>query len=166
MNWPEDFVNKIICEDCLEGMKQMPNECVDMAMTSPPYWGLRDYGIEQIFGEDKECEHEWKGEKKNKKRFNKFESGKSRNDYRFFGDDPTRKFYGQHEKHESNIHCSKCQAWKGQLGLEPTSEMYIEHLTRIFNEVKRVLKKEGTLWLNIGDTYSGGAGEKRLVVIA
>ena len=47
-----------------------------------------------------------------------------------------------------------------QLGLEPTPEMYIEHLTEIFNEVKRVLKKEGTLWLNIGDTYggSGGAG--------
>lgn len=59
--------------------------------------------------------------------------------------------------------CLKCHAWKGQLGLEPTPEMYIEHLTEIFNEVKRVLKKEGTLWLNIGDTYSstkcGNAGE-------
>lgn len=57
-------------------------------------------------------------------------------------------------------YCLKCHAWKGQLGLEPTPEMYIEHLTKIFNEAKRVLKKEGTLWLNMGDTYggSGGAG--------
>ena len=56
--------------------------------------------------------------------------------------------------------CLKCQAWKGQLGLEPTPELYIEHMTEIFNGVKRVLKKGGTLWLNIGDTYggSGGAG--------
>ena len=55
-------------------------------------------------------------------------------------------------------HCSKCRAWKGQLGLEPTPELYIEHLTEIFSEVKRALKKEGTLWLNIGDTYGGGSG--------
>ena len=56
--------------------------------------------------------------------------------------------------YDSNF-CLKCQAWKGQLGLEPTPELYIEHMTEIFNGVKRVLKKEGTLWLNIGDTYSG-----------
>ncbi|GAH80693.1 unnamed protein product, partial [marine sediment metagenome] len=54
--------------------------------------------------------------------------------------------------------CLNCQAWKGQLGLEPTSEMYIEHLTDIFNEAKRLLKKEGTLWLNISDTYAGSGG--------
>ena len=89
MNWPDDFINKIICGDCLSVTKEMPDECIDMVITSPPYWGLRDYGI----GPD-------------------------------------------------------------QLGLEPTPEFYIEHLTKIFNEAKRVLKKEGTLWLNIGDTYS------------
>ncbi len=50
--------------------------------------------------------------------------------------------------------CYKCHAWKGQLGLEPTPELYIEHMTEIFNEVKQVLKKSGTLWLNIGDTYA------------
>jgi len=158
MNWPDDFINKITCGDCLEMMREMPNESIDIVMTSPPYWGLRDYGTEQIFGGDKDCKHEWGGEKKSKKRFDKYESGKSRNDYRFFGDDPTRKFYAQHEKHESFIYCQKCQAWRGQLGLEPTPELYIEHLTEIFNEAKRVLKKEGTLWLNLGDTYFTKAG--------
>jgi DNA modification methylase len=46
--------------------------------------------------------------------------------------------------------------WKGQLGLEPTFDLYLSHLCDIFDEVKRVLKPEGTLWVNIGDTYGGG----------
>jgi len=54
----------------------------------------------------------------------------------------------------SNL-CSKCGAWKGQLGLEPTFDLYIKHLCDIFDEVKRVLRKDGTCWVNIGDSYSG-----------
>ena len=46
--------------------------------------------------------------------------------------------------------------WRGELGLEPTFELYIKHLCDIFDEVKRVLKKEGTVWVNMGDTYGGG----------
>jgi len=68
-------------------MKELPDESVDMVMTSPPYWALRDYGVE------------------------------------------------------------------GQLGLEPTFQEYINKLCDIFDEVKRVLKKEGTCWVNMGDTY-------------
>lgn len=49
--------------------------------------------------------------------------------------------------------CSKCGAWKGQLGLEPTFDLYIKHLCDIFDEVKRVLRKDGTCWVNMGDTY-------------
>lgn len=59
MRWPNDFVNKVICGDALSVLKTLPSESIDMAITSPPYWGLRDYGIEQIFGGDKDCEHEW-----------------------------------------------------------------------------------------------------------
>ena len=56
--------------------------------------------------------------------------------------------------YESNF-CSKCGAWKGQLGLEPDFNLFIKHLADIFDEVKRVLKKDGTCWVNLGDTYSG-----------
>jgi len=45
---------------------------------------------------------------------------------------------------------------KGQLGLEPTFDLYIKHLCDIFDEIKRVLRKDGTCWVNLGDTYSGG----------
>ncbi|GAH75797.1 unnamed protein product, partial [marine sediment metagenome] len=130
-------------------MKQMPDECVDMVMTSPPYWGLRDYGIEQIFGGDKDCEHEWG--------FSPVEHDNLR--YRGHnanvGSNKNPEIHKGKERSGGSF-CQKCGAWKGQLGLEPTPEMYIEHLTQIFNEAKRVLKKEGTLWLNMGDTYGGG----------
>jgi len=55
--------------------------------------------------------------------------------------------------HTSNF-CSLCSAWKGSLGLEPTPELYISHLCGIFDEIKRVLKKTGSCWVNIGDGYS------------
>jgi len=104
-------------------------------------WGLRDYGIEQVFGGDKNCEHEWNG------------CGKSSQRLR----DPKNSMPNCLNPEMGDI-CLKCHAWKGQLGLEPTVEMYIEHITEIFNEIKRVLKKEGTFWLNFGDTY-GGSGK-------
>lgn len=49
-------------------------------------------------------------------------------------------------------------AWRGQLGLEPTPEMYVGHLVLVFREVWRVLRRDGTLWLNLGDSYNGSGG--------
>ena len=73
------------------------------------------------------------------------------------------------ENHNSNIRyestsafCKKCNAWKGELGLEPTFQLYIDHLISVFEECKRVLKDEGTIWVNLGDSYSGsgnGSGD-------
>ncbi|OQB04332.1 MAG: Modification methylase DpnIIB [bacterium ADurb.Bin212] len=75
--------------DCLEGLKLLDDNSIDCCVTSPPYWGLRDYGVEK------------------------------------------------------------------QLGLEDTPEEYVENIVKVFSEVKRVLKEDGTLWLNLGDSYSG-----------
>ncbi len=157
MNWPGDFINKIICGDSLSVMKEMPAESIDMVMTSPPYWGLRDYGFEQIFGGDKDCEHEWgnqishpKQEKRTIKQL-RSSSGLSWNR----GENASIFKWQEYSPKNQGNFCLKCQAWKGQLGLEPTPEFYIEHLTEIFNEAKRALKKEGTLWLNISDSYIG-----------
>ena len=85
--------NKILQGDALEKLKELPDKSVNMCMTSPPYWNLRDYNIDN------------------------------------------------------------------QLGLEPTFEEYIHRLCNIFDEVKRVLRDDGTCWVNLGDTYWGsGAG--------
>ena len=81
--------NVIFNEDCLIGLQKLPDNSIDCCISSPPYWGLRDYGVE------------------------------------------------------------------GQIGLEKTPEEYVSKMVEIFREVKRVLKKEGTLWLNLGDIYAG-----------
>lgn len=86
-------VNKIYNLNCLEGLKILEDESIDMQITSPPYWALRDYGID------------------------------------------------------------------GQLGHEKTFQEYINKLCDIFDEVKRVLKKDGTCWVNIGDCYGSGKGD-------
>lgn len=82
----------LIHGDALSSLRQLPDESVQCCVTSPPYWGLRDYG------------------------------------------------------HES------------QIGLEKTPEEYVERLVEIFHEMKRALRGDGTLWLNLGDSYAGGHG--------
>jgi len=74
----------------------------------------------------------------------------------------TDKLYGAIE----TATCRLCGAWRGQYGLEPTPELYVEHTMMWLREVRRVLRKDGTLWLNLGDGYasgsSGHAGESQL----
>ncbi len=88
--WHDAFLT-VYQGDCREVMAQMEPESVHCVVTSPPYWGLRDYGI------------------------------------------------------------------GGQLGLEPTPEEYVENMVAVFREVRRVLRKDGTCWVNLGDSY-GGSG--------
>jgi DNA modification methylase len=88
-----EFVNKIICGESLEVLGQMPDGVFNCCISSPPYWALRDYGVD------------------------------------------------------------------GQLGLEPTFDEYIDKLCTIYDEVRRVLRPDGTCWVNLGDTYWGGKGQ-------
>ena len=84
--------HKIMIGDCIEQMRaSVPDESVHCCVTSPPYWGLRDYGVE------------------------------------------------------------------GQFGLEKTPGEYVARMVEVFREVKRVLRKDGTLWLNLGDSYANKA---------
>lgn len=118
----ETTLGKLYNSNVLDVLGGLEDESIQMCVTSPPYWGLRDYGTEpQIWpcsceiDHSQGCEHDW-----------------------------------------IDDFCRKCTAWRGSLGLEPTPELFIEHLTKIFREVRRVLRKDGVLWLNIGDTYAGG----------
>jgi len=85
-------LNIIHNQDCLEGLKQYRDGIFHCCVTSPPYWGLRDYGVD------------------------------------------------------------------GQLGLESSPEQFIEKMVEVFREVKRVLRDDGTCWINIGDSYAGNGG--------
>ena len=82
-------INTTYNMDALAAARLLPDGCVDCIVTSPPYYGLRDYGVD------------------------------------------------------------------GQIGLEETPEVFIDHLVTVFRELWRVLKPEGTLWVNMGDSYAG-----------
>lgn len=62
---------------------------------------------------------------------------------------------------ESGSFCRHCGAWRGAFGLEPTYQLFVDHAVEIFREVHRVLRADGTLWLNIGDSYATGTGKDR-----
>jgi len=86
-------VNEYRIGDCLTVLRTLPDGFAHTCVTSPPYWGLRDYGHD------------------------------------------------------------------GQIGLEETPDAYVERMVAVFREVRRVLRDDGTLWLNLGDSYATGAGK-------
>ena len=125
----------IYCGDSLDVLKGMADESVDCCITSPPYWGLRDYGTAKWEGGDAECDH-------------------IQSENKHGGDRADRNQEG-YKKQYKNI-CPKCGAIRKdkQLGLEKTPEEYVANMVQLFREVKRVLKDDGVLWLNLGDSYA------------
>jgi DNA modification methylase len=136
--------------DAIAGLRSLPDACVQCVVTSPPYWGLRDYGVEpSIWGGDAACEHEW-GDTLRSDKANGFRgpNGHAKNEA------PTP------PKAAGTI-CLRCNAWRGCYGLEPTPAIFVANTVTIFRDVRRVLRDDGTLWLNIGDSwnaYNGGSG--------
>ena len=133
--------NKILQGDCLEVLKTLPDKSVDMCVTSPPYYGLRDYGTGEWVGGDPNCPH-----RRLSKQSDKTITGHAQDELKGNVGDAIYKTV-----------CPLCGAVRvdRQIGLEESPEEYIDKLVRVFREVKRVLKDEGTLWLNIGDSYWG-----------
>ena len=139
---------KIICANARDALAAMPEGSVHACITSPPYWGLRDYGLEPVVWGDADCEHEW-GEQIQ----GRSQSG-SLDGSTLDGAPP-----GHERRPEwSSAFCRRCSAWRGSLGLEPTPELYVEHIVQVMREVRRVLRDDGTLWCNLGDAYASGTG--------
>jgi site-specific DNA-methyltransferase (adenine-specific) len=113
-------------------------------------WGLRDYGqdTQTTWDGDTVCTHEWG------KGITRKQSGGTRTSRVTNNSDDRIHFVCK------SSFCSKCGAWRGQLGLEPTPHLYIKHICGILDEAKRVLKKSGSLYLNLGDTYCGSWGSE------
>ncbi|MHB8871648.1 MAG: DNA methyltransferase [Candidatus Doudnabacteria bacterium] len=142
------FRNEILHGNVLDKLKELDEESVHCCVTSPPYYGVRDYGTNpQIWAASKgeNCTHEFVNIKTKKIDLTPGNPEMQR---------PWRKEHYKIEPTQSGF-CIHCGAWKGELGLEPTPELYVEHLVQIFREVKRVLRKDGTCWLNLGDSYWG-----------
>jgi DNA modification methylase len=148
---------KILVGDCREVLRTRPDESVQCCVTSPPYWGLREYGIPPVvWGGDPECVHEWQEKPV-------YRSIGGEREYDSYDHDVKR---GPAPAFLASSFCSKCGAWLGSLGLEPTIDLYVAHIVEVFREVRRVLRHDGTLWLNMGDSYSqdtkwGGSSDSK-----
>lgn len=141
--------NTIYNESCLDTLARMPDESIDCVVTSPPYYGLRSYGTEpQVWGNHNGCSHVW--QMAIKPAANGIINGAMQGET-LDGNSATR-------KPSEYAFCLNCNAWRGELGLEPTFQLYISHLIDIFREVKRALKPSGTVWVNLGDSYPTHAG--------
>ena len=153
---PADSTPAILGGDVLDMLSCLPDDSIHCIVTSPPYWGLRDYGLRSVrWGGQVGCEHEWE---LTQPRHHRGADGANGGAGRVAVAD-------LYDASQGGSICRKCGAWLGQLGLEPTPERFVEHLAGVFDEVRRVLRPDGTLWLNLGDTYathpSGLTGEKR-----
>lgn len=139
---------RLICGHVLDVLRSLPDASIHCVVTSPPYWGLRDYKLApQAWGGAPGCAHDYA------------ESAASPRNGRDW--DPTAGVspVGRDYKPSGGAFC-RCGAWRGSLGLEPTIGLYLSHLVEVFAEVWRVLRDDGTLWLNIGDSYAGSWGSQ------
>ena len=143
----------------------MKDKSVHCAVMSPPYYSLRKYSGEQefIFGGVKDCKHEFQAHE----RYHGAPVGKSKTKWQHAAGGSPKTHPEQYEVGQAgtkrvsiSAFCHKCNAWRGAYGLEPTLQMYIDHTVEWCREVWRVLRDDGTFWLNLGDSYAGigGAG--------
>jgi DNA modification methylase len=136
-------INKIYQGNALDVTKTFPDEFINCCITSPPYWGLRDYGTAKWMGGDMNCNH--------------LTARSKGTDIK----DGDKQGTSKGSRPNTQIICKKCGAVRvdDQLGLEKTPEEYVNNLVKLFHEVNRIMKPEGTLWLNLGDSYASNRKE-------
>lgn len=157
-------MNRIFTGDCRDTMRQLIADGVKVntVVTSPPYWGMRDYGIPpSIWGGDPAHQHVF-GKEGRKKRSGGVNNSTLGADHHLNGlqmQDIHQKVKRSSMNALTGAFC-ECGAWRGCLGLEPDYRLYLENMVEVFSLVWELLRDDGTLWLNLGDTYisSGGAG--------
>ena len=134
----------------------LPDESVQCVVTSPPYWGLRVYeGVEpEVWGGDPEHEHEWAALPTREGH-----TGKRRWQH---GDEDGALLRSDEPEAWAQVSQGafcECGAWLGMLGLEPDYRMFVEHTVEWMREVHRVLRPDGVVWLNLGDSYVAAPGQ-------
>ena len=151
----------LINKDVIEALKEIPDESVDCVVTSPPYYALRSYkAADTVWEGNSECEHEFTIQTRGGLLHDN-RNGLGGSERPSVPNTERQKEINERANNQTATSCHKCGAWKGQLGLEPSYQLYLDHVMLVTKELKRVLKKAGTLFWNMGDTYSGaGAGQK------
>jgi DNA modification methylase len=135
--------------DCL---RELPDASVHCVVTSPPYWGLRDYGTGAWDGGNTDCDHAiplatTRGGPKSTLTSVGARDGANLNTTQ------------THQQQFRDV-CGKCGATRvdQQLGLEATPDLFVARMVEVFREVRRVLRLDGTCWVNLGDSYNANQG--------
>src|SRR5208282_2509028 len=141
---------QILTGDCMDVLPTLEAQSVQCCVTSPPYWGLRDYGTAEWEGGDSGCDHI---------------IGEIRTGLGMVALGQRLGCGGGHKAASSKPilakdTCPKCGARRidSQLGLESSPEEYLAKMVAVFREVWRVLRDDGTLWVNMGDSYVSNPG--------
>lgn len=135
---------------CITKLNELPADSVHCMVTSPPYYRLRNYKTEpQIFGGYPECGHEWDEHVSAKT------SGSKQGSTLEHVSEGTQNAQATRGNIVSWT-CSLCGAYKGELGWEPTPDIYIRNLVSVFAACHRVLRPDGVLWVNIADSFAAG----------
>jgi DNA modification methylase len=143
---------RILEGDCTIRLRELDAGSIQTVVTSPPYWGLRDYGTASWDGGDAACDHQAPRITLNDSFNERWGQG---------GGDRKQEDRAQRPYRQT---CRKCGAVRidSQLGLESTPEEYVTKMVEVFREVRRVLRDDGTVWLNMGDSfYSSTATQGR-----
>lgn len=124
----------------------LADESVDCVVTSPAYYGLRDYGADgdkglSVFGGRYDCEHDWQMRGLDK-------------EWKKSGSRDQKPVPRRRTIDAENCDCSRCGAVRCQLGHERLFTDYIDHIVTIMRDVRRVLRKSGSVWLTLGDSYA------------
>ncbi len=123
----------------------LPDQSVHCVVTSPPYWSLRDYGLATWEGGDPHCDH--------------IRHARDHQQQRDWPDrlDTTASYGGDAPEHWPNGVCGHCGAHQQSagIGLEPSLEEWLANIVAVLREVRRVLRDDGSVWLNLGDAYAG-----------
>lgn len=137
--------NGYVVGDCRALLRELPDESVNCCVTSPPYWMVRDYGTATWEGGDPECAH--LGKPKPRQNTSGGTNGRFTEER---GTQPSKAFQAVPVRG-----MCKCGARRVdlQIGLEESSEAYVAAIVDVFREVRRVLKTDGTCWINCGDGY-------------
>jgi DNA modification methylase len=151
---------KLLCGDVLDMLKTIPDQTVQCVVTSPPYYGLRDYGTakweEVYYCEDckiiKPISQLKNGCPNCGETMVPWECKHSISN----NDADNKAVFSERVSRGDRTVCGKCGAIRidSQIGLEQTPDAYVAKLVEVFREVRRVLRDDGTLWLNLGDSYT------------
>ena len=135
--------NTILIGDNRETLKTIPSGSVQCCVSSPPYWGLRDYGTADWRGGDPECDHIAPA------------LGGNGESSLVNGDSAGGKKVAYRTQQYRDV-CGKCGAQRvdSQIGLEKTPEEYVAEIVAVYREVWRALRDDGTCWVNLGDSYN------------